>query len=872
MPTTKARLLSTLINNDGDVKLSNLDTVVIQDSADVVAAAPSGMTVYSTLDSLPITNLTSGDQAYVSANNRMYISNGSGWYNIALINLSPTMSLDQSGTIILNADTLSATVTITAQDSDNPDAILSFSVESDGNMLATGVTVSQDSSVFTITSLTEDSGGVAGEFDLTFKVSDNINQASEALSFSLSFSNVVDSSANTVILMKATGNAVDNESVTYLNSSNASTGFTEAGSPLASTFTPYASGGYSTYFPGTADYITFADTDDLEFGSGDFTMEAWVYPEQIDTSFSVIVNKWDSASLKSYIFALTSSAVYFYYSTTGSNQTLLQWSETVPLREWTHLAIVRNGNDLKLYVNGTAHATTNSMSGVTLHNPASTTKIGILGDTNSGTDYFGYMRDLRLIKGTAQYTSDFVAPTEALTAVSGTELLTCHLPYISDGSTNNFSVTQNGNLETKAFGPYNKEPWVADHGGSVYLDGTGDYLQLSDVGLNGLGSADQFTIMCWVYPTQINSNSNPFYSQGNNASLSNFFDFGYHSDGRVQCFLNSGSRFMGGTAGDIKLNQWNHVFISKSSSASNDTKIFVNGNQAAQGTISTALNTPSDGNGYIGSQTYALGNSTRSIEGYIADYSIELGNFQPLSNYRPPTSPTSTGSSSYPLVMNNKSDAKIYNAAGAEFTFDTTLGITTNNSTRKWTSSSSVYFDNTDNGMPIIMQGAGFTNDRYWWQELIEGDFTFEGWFYLNNDNGQNMYLQLGGNGGNWTTSGQQFLLYAASGTFYAQWNTGGSPVSATWTEPDSGAWFHYAFVNDGGTAKQFLNGASVSTNTSFSPDHDYVTGGTWTARLGGYTPASGYAFDGYMQDVRITKGIARYTAAFTAPTAEFEL
>jgi len=134
------------------------------------------------------------------------------------------------------------------------------------------------------------------------------------------------------------------------------------------------------------------------------------------------------------------------------------------------------------------------------------------------------------------------------------------------------------------------------------------------------------------------------------------------------------------------------------------------------------------------------------------------------------------------------------------------------------------------------------------------------------------LYFQLGAGGGNWSTSGQQFLLYAANGTFYAQWNNGGNAASSTWSEPSSGAWFHYACVNDSGTLRQFVDGAGVGTDTSFTIDADYVTGGTWTARLGGYTATATYAFDGYMQDVRLSQGLARYTTAFTAPASEFKL
>mgnify|MGYP000666348472 CR=1 FL=1 len=158
------------------------------DSAAVTAlGGGAGVSVLETLDSLPISNLEKGQTAFVKSNTRFYISNGSGWYNVATINLTPTMSISPAGTIVLATDGVTtSTVTITAQDSDNPDAILTYSVESDGNMLGNAV-ISQDSSVFTIRPLSEDSGATGTTFTLTFKTTDQINTASATKDFSLSF-------------------------------------------------------------------------------------------------------------------------------------------------------------------------------------------------------------------------------------------------------------------------------------------------------------------------------------------------------------------------------------------------------------------------------------------------------------------------------------------------------------------------------------------------------------------------------------------------------------------------------------------------------------------------------------------------------------
>ena len=160
----------------------------IVDSAFVLSQTPSstGFTFYSTLDSLP-SSPDAGTLAFVEANTRMYLNDGNGWYSIAAVNLSPSLTLSPDGAITLASDGSASTVTITATDTDDPSAILSYSVESDGNMLATGTTITQADNVFTITPITQASGGVAGNFTLSFKVSDQIDEAVANKSFSLTF-------------------------------------------------------------------------------------------------------------------------------------------------------------------------------------------------------------------------------------------------------------------------------------------------------------------------------------------------------------------------------------------------------------------------------------------------------------------------------------------------------------------------------------------------------------------------------------------------------------------------------------------------------------------------------------------------------------
>ena len=193
MTKSPNRLIADLINStgqiEGGVDSSATIDLINANAIDSGLAQGIGMQTFSTLDSLPTTNLEAGDQAYVQANNRIYISNGSGWYNVAVINATPRLTLSSEGTIALSSDGTPTTITMTALDSDNSDANLTLSLESGGDLFKFA-TVAQDSSVVTITPRSSDSAtalGFDGSATLTFKATDGIGIASVVNTFTLSF-------------------------------------------------------------------------------------------------------------------------------------------------------------------------------------------------------------------------------------------------------------------------------------------------------------------------------------------------------------------------------------------------------------------------------------------------------------------------------------------------------------------------------------------------------------------------------------------------------------------------------------------------------------------------------------------------------------
>lgn len=143
-----------------------------------------GTTTYDVIGDLPLSGNEAGDQAFVIATNRLYLWSGAGWYNIAIINTTPTFSTGPDASYTLASDGVTTTViSLLATDPEGFAITYSAVADSDFNGLAT---VSQDSSVFTITPKSE-ANATTSTGTLTFKATDGVNIASEISTFTLSF-------------------------------------------------------------------------------------------------------------------------------------------------------------------------------------------------------------------------------------------------------------------------------------------------------------------------------------------------------------------------------------------------------------------------------------------------------------------------------------------------------------------------------------------------------------------------------------------------------------------------------------------------------------------------------------------------------------
>jgi len=790
-------------------------------------------TQYDSIGLLPVTGLTTGQQAYVTENSRIYISNGSGWYNVALVNATPNLTIDPTGAIELSNEGANTVITLTGTDSDNADANLTYSVESDGSFGGLA-TLSQDSSVFTITPLGEDSATTETS-TLTFKVSDGVSFGSGTTTFTLTFITIVANSAETTLLLKADTTGTDNQ----VDASTNNHTITENGNVTSTAFTPYHPGGYSVAFDGSDDYIGFDNgyiaTNGTWWNSSGFTLELWFYKTvSTGTTGTVFDNRQSSTSG----FLLTNKNAGWDMYLNGNY--LFQNQGTEKVGQWVHLALVASGTTVTLYENGTSLYTTGSAPNTSSYAyfGRSQNTVGAVQYSPRGgnIDWPGYMYDIRISSG-SRYTTAFTPSETPHETDSNTILLACSSPMLKDKSSNNHEITVFGDgISTARFTPHDYDPYTkAEFGGGVYFDGVDDRLTVASNSDFNIGS--DFTFECWCYPTS-SSNS----GASGNALLMLVWN---GSNNSVWLSYTSATKFefrisyVGGWAHTLTSTDA-HVAATRNSGT---TYLFINGVQQATGSNNTDVS--STGNTVsIGSQ-----GTGRYFQGYIKDARIVNGTAVYTSTFTPPTVPLTAVTNTKLLTCTNKND--IWEQADGSLL--TKVGNTTaSNTQRKFTTSSAVYFDGTGDYLTTFAPGSRFA--------FGTGDFTIECWVYFNSYETTNGFFV----GQNFFSSVFQFN---SSGQlqFYSQ--PASAYVVTGSTALPTNQWVHVAVTRSGNTFKVFLNGSVDGTGTNSSDagfnSANLLTIGAWNNIAASWI--------GYMQDMRITKGLARYTANFTPPTAEFD-
>lgn len=345
---------------------------------------------------------------------------------------------------------------------------------------------------------------------------------------------------------------------------------TYSGNSFYLPFSPSTTSTYAGSFNGSSQLLSIPDNAVFTMGSGDFTIEAWVNFSA--SGRQIVVYQGDAGGTDSTIsFYLERSSLNYLriYVVSGVTGYFATGTTVIPNNQWVHIAGVRNGNNLVCYLDGQQQATA-SVTGVTIND--STYPVQISGYGNgaaTGLIVNGSISNVRIVKGTAVYTSNFTPPTAALTAISGTSLLCLQSSSpTQDNSGNSLTITNVGTVTTSTATPFVanvtsdasglNNGWIpsninASTPGSTYdsmIDSPTNYAD----GGNGRGN------YCTLNPIYIQSgNTSTTYgsmatlSDGN---LSSVMAAGTNVYGTISPYSNSGKWYAECTASAVTTDLW----------------------------------------------------------------------------------------------------------------------------------------------------------------------------------------------------------------------------------------------------------------------------------------------------------------------------
>ena len=676
---------------------------------------------------------------------------------------------------------------------------------------------------------------------------------------------------NTTLLLQADNAANTAQNNTFLDSSTNSFAITRNGNTTQGSFTPFsqASGYWGNYFGGNGNYLSNASgSAALSFGTNNFTVEFWIYPttDQSAVTWAPVINIGSNAA-GTVVFGIKNAASGTIKLWMGGYTFDDLTTTTITPNAWYHIAFVRSGtgtNQTKVYINGV-----NTDSFTHADNFNNTASL-YLGYTAWGTSVFGlsaYVSNLRVTTGAALYTSTFTPPSSPLTttASSGTvAFLSCQSNRFLDSAGNITSFTTTGSPSVQAFSPFAPQyQWTPSViGGSGYFNGSTDYLSLVNNTSYDVGTGD-FCIEAMCYKTNT-STATDWRVCGGTASSAGFFGDGGTTSSRGFGIGRNGVAWDVTTNVQAPINSWFHICFTRKSGA---IRIFLNGsligyvasNTTNYGLNSGALEIASASSGSNLLTGYMCGFRLLKSVPTTYDTSVTTLNTQVFTPPSAPLTTTSQGASS-PSLLLNYTNAGIYD--GTMNNDLQTVGSAQVSTAVVKYGSGSMYFD----GSSYLK----FPFNQIW--NFGTGDFTVEMFVY---------YTTTTRNGAIISNAGYGFATADSAGWSLQVFNSGANLgfnagttqnnfISANSTLVNStlpnNQWLHIAVTRANSNLRCFVNGTQVgSTFTSTSDCTN--TGATYTPKVGADQNAqSTYMFTGYMDDVRITKGVARYLQNFTPP------
>jgi hypothetical protein len=199
---------------------------------------------------------------------------------------------------------------------------------------------------------------------------------------------------------------------------------------------------FGVSFDGSGDRLKVADDADLAFGTGEFTVEMYFICDTVSGN-DVLYDSRAATGNSSDGFSIVRNGNLLRTYTSGSYK--VTSSTTLSTGQLYHLAVTRESTTQKMFLDGTL------VGSATVSNDFSQQKATIGSDVNGSESWDGFISNVRLVKGTAVYTSNFTAPTGNLTNVTNTVLLCCQSSTsVTEATVSPGTITAFGNVFVKS--------------------------------------------------------------------------------------------------------------------------------------------------------------------------------------------------------------------------------------------------------------------------------------------------------------------------------------------------------------------------------------------------------------------------------------
>ena len=461
-----------------------------------------------------------------------------------------------------------------------------------------------------------------------------------------------------------------------------------------------------------------------------------------------------------------------------------------------------------------------------------------------------------LVSGGVKFVADAVnlgdpyfSNVALLTNTSATNNLTNNT--LLDSSVNNITITNNGRIPQGTFSPFPivaSTPYSAlSNGGSAYFDGSTMYFNMASNAAFSFGTAD-FTVECWIY-----TGAPP----GGGVTKDKWI-FGDWSIAApyILCFLHNATNKLGffngidatGTSSTaVPTNTWTHCAWVRQG---NVVSFYINGVASGSATFSTSRSF-AQAAPYVGKNPSA---NDRYFPGFIASLRITKSAVY-TSGFTPSTTPLTALANTTFLV--NFTNAGIYDTSKSTNILSTLNSAKTSNAQTNFAGYTSILFNSGTSDS--IVWGSGLT--------FGTGNFTIEGWVYTSTSS-SSMGI-IGFCDSTPTNANTSFRINTNTGKLNSIACSGTTAYTcASASNLPTSSWVHIAFVRNGSTLTQYINGTADGTSTIGASSVNDSTAQLFA--LGKQGLMTSNYWNGYLQQFRITKGVARYTSNFTPPTQPF--